>query len=90
MKQTKVVALLLAALCLTTPTYAWRWNYDRRTTDQVGKNTAAASAVEETHNATLKEQKLIVKLLHRSFQRSSAFTAVGMCIPLREPQLHGV
>ena len=57
MKQTKVVALLLAALCLTTPTYAWRWNYDRRTTDQVGKNTAAASAVEETHNATLKEQK---------------------------------
>ena len=55
-KQTKVVALLLAALCLTTPTYAWRWNYDRRTTDQVGKNTAAASAVEEIGRASCRER----------------------------------
>ena len=48
---------LLVALLVTTPTYAWHLNYDWRTTQQVGQNTAAVSAVEETHNATLDKQK---------------------------------
>ena len=26
---TRVVALLLVALLVTTPTFAWHWNYDR-------------------------------------------------------------
>ena len=54
---TRVVALLLVALLVTTPTYAWHLNYDWRTTQQVGQNTAAVSAVEETHNATLDKQR---------------------------------
>ena len=55
-----LVALLLAAVLVTAPMQVhayWRWNYDWRTTAQVAKNTAAASAVEETHNATLDEQR---------------------------------
>ena len=57
-QRTKVLVLVLAALVSTVPADAyWRWNYDWRTVVQVGKNTAAASAVEETHNATLNEQR---------------------------------
>ena len=57
-KSTRVMALLLAVLVSTVPANAyWRWNYDWRTVIQVGQNTAAASAVEETHNATLNEQR---------------------------------
>ena len=57
---TKLVALLLAALLLMAPIQVqayWRWNYDWKTVVQVGANTTAASAVEETHNATLNEQR---------------------------------
>lgn len=57
-QRTKVWVLVLVALVSTVPADAyWRWNYDWRTVVQVGKNTAAASAVEETHNATLNEQR---------------------------------
>ena len=54
--ETKLVALLLAALLLTAPIQVqayWRWNYDWKTVVQVGANTTAASAVEETHNSAL-------------------------------------
>ena len=57
---TRLVALLLAAMLITAPIQVqayWRWNYDWKTVVQVGANTAAASAVEETHNATLNEQR---------------------------------
>ena len=57
---TKLVALLLATLLLMAPIQVqayWRWNYDWKTVVQVGANTTAASAVEETHNATLNEQR---------------------------------
>ena len=53
----RFVALLLVALLVTTPTYAWHVNYDWTTIMQVTQNTAAVSAVEETHNATLDKQK---------------------------------
>ena len=57
-QRTKVWVLVLAALVSAIPADAyWRWNYDWRTVVQVGVNTAAASAVEETHNATLNEQR---------------------------------
>ena len=84
---TRVVALLLVALLVTTPTYAWHLNYDWRTTQQVGQNTAAVSAVEETHNATLDKQKkkqeriaeyttainVIKQLYKQSMQNTSGF-----------------
>ena len=57
-KQTRLTALLLAAMLVTTPANAyWRWNYDWRTVIQVGANTTAAAGVEEAHNLTLDEQR---------------------------------
>ena len=50
----------MATLLLMAPIQVqayWRWNYDWKTVVQVGANTTAASAVEETHNATLNEQR---------------------------------
>ena len=50
---TRIVVLLLVALLITAPMQVqayWRWNYDWKTVVQVGANTTAASAVEETHN----------------------------------------
>ena len=55
---TRLTALLLAVLISTQHANAyWRWNYDWKTVMQVIANTTAASAVEETHNLTLDEQK---------------------------------
>lgn len=57
-KRTRLTALLLAAMLVTTPANAyWRWNYDWKTVIQVGANTTAAAGVEEAHNLTLDEQR---------------------------------
>ena len=53
----RLMALLLLTLIYTVPTSAWHLNYDWITTAQVSENTAAASGVEATHNATLSEQR---------------------------------
>lgn len=54
----KAVALVLAMLVGTLPGHAaFRLNYDRRTVEQVGTNTAAQSGVEGLHNNTLTEQQ---------------------------------
>ena len=57
---TRFVAMLLSAVFIAAPMQVqayWRWNYDWKTAVQVCANTTAASAVEETHNATLDEQR---------------------------------
>ena len=57
-QRTTIIVLLLTMLMATVPAdAAWRVNYDWRTAAQVGKNTTAASAVEEAHNVTLDEQR---------------------------------
>ena len=56
-QRTKVLVLLAVLISTQHASAYWRWNYDWRTTAQVAENTAAASAVEGTHNATLDEQR---------------------------------
>ena len=85
---TRLTALLLAVLISTQHANAyWRWNYDWKTVMQVIANTTAASAVEETHNLTLDEQKkkqeriaeyttainVIKQLYKQSMQNTSGF-----------------
>ena len=54
----RMTVLLLAMQLVAAPVNAWwRWNIDYWTIMQVGENTAAVSAVEETHNATLDKQR---------------------------------
>ena len=72
----RLVALLLVALLITAPMQVqayWRWNYDWKTVVQVGANTTAASAVEETHNATLNEQRK----KHGFGQESAYYRLIG-------------
>ena len=88
---TRLTALLLAVLISTQHANAyWRWNYDWKTVMQVIANTTAASAVEETHNLTLDEQKkkqeriaeyttaihVIRELYKMSMQNTSGFDQV--------------